>query len=235
MGDTTSMPLFTRRTLLRALAWTAPTLAIGGLVPVAQADDKPQRRFRFMPKVYGTPIIGGLDPMGPSPLTLLRDNTDVTVVNTVTKTALFTYPVPAYTLDGDRGLRVSADVGLLNTSAVSAPDAIFTLSLGTTDMIEWEFPGISIGVPFVGRLVFEVMAKNSDAIQEVFATALIGQDVAGTTAGEGGSVASNGSGAFYGEATEDGTTDLDLKLAVTLSDADPDLAVTLRRVLVELL
>lgn len=171
----------------------------------------------------------------PSPQTAILFNDDVVVANTTSKSSLFSYTLPTMHLDGNHGVRVSVDLGMLNNSAIASPNAVFTLSLGATDMIEWEFPGIGIGVPFNGRLVFEVMAKNSDAIQEAFMTALFGQDVAGTTVGTGGSIASNGSGAFYGEAAEDGTTALDLVLSVTLTHADPALSVTHRRSIVELL
>lgn len=206
------MALLSRRTLLRALAWTAPSLAVAGFVPAALAEKEP--RNRRVPKVFGTPTIGGLDPMGPSPLTLLRDNTDVVIVNTTTETALFTYPIAAYTLDGDRGLRVRVDVSELNDTA-STQYRRWRLYLGTTMMYDsGGFPAgghANSATPRERTWTFEVMAKNSDAIQEVFGLGV------------------------YASATEDGTTDLDLVLTVEMDAADPDFTTTHRRSIVELL
>lgn len=175
--------------------------------------------------------------MGPSPLTLLRDNTDVLIDNTIVETALFTYPVAAYTLDGDRGLRVSIDGAQKNDSA-SDVTVIYRWKLGATTL--WQHTQISTSfvagpdiAPF--QITAEILAKNSDAVQELFGRITLGQ-IASPTTGEGSLTAAVAADAvIYGTATEDGTTDLDLAFTVEMDVADADAWFLHRRSIVELL
>lgn len=154
--------------------------------------------------------------MGPSPLTLLRDNTDVTVADTTSETALFTYTIPAYTLDGDRGLRVKINAHRENNSGGDVGYNLL-VTLGSTVLWELAPGGFSTMVnasenEFV--IEFDLVAKNSDSLQELFLTFIA---------------------SVYSTASEDGTTDLDLTVTVEMDTADPAAVFTHRRSIVELL
>lgn len=174
--------------------------------------------------------------MGPSPLTLLRDNTDVTIANTVTETALFTYPIPAFTLDGDRGLRMTIR-GRIKNHTGGTEGCKWRVKLGATTLwgININNLGTTASESEPWQLRLEVVAKNSDAEQELYGEFGFSADLgAGKLLnGEGG--VTTVSAALFGESTEDGTTDLDLVVTCELSVADADLSVMHRMSIVELL
>lgn len=156
--------------------------------------------------------------VGPSPVTLERSSTDVVVANTVTETDLVSYTPDIGAFSGDHGLRVTLDGHGLNDS--TGFEGFFTLrvKLGATAM--WESVSQSVGDgtgldEFTWRLQFEMVAKDDDALQELFGTF------------------STSSSPFYGTATEDATTSLDVTVTVELDFADPDFTFTLRRFLIE--
>lgn len=171
--------------------------------------------------------------MGPSPLTLLRDNTDVTVADTTSETALFTYTIPAYTLDGDRGLRVTLDAAKRNYSGSTVAWTL-RFYLGTTVVWQDGDTGESSADTVKPlKFIFDVMAKNSDSAQEVFGTVWVGHGSL-PDVGEGG-IAGGAHFNFYGESAEDGTTDLDFKVTIEMTVADAETWWMHRRSIVELL
>lgn len=164
---------------------------------------------------------GMVDPMGPSPIMLVRENSDLQVVDTTTETAILEYTVPAYTLDGDRGLRVTLDGFRINDSGSNA-NTVVRIKLGGTTL--WDSGnllildlGAATELPF--KLQFDLMAKNADDAQEIFIGPL-----------------NLFSGAvFYGESTEDATGDLVLQVTVQWDTAHANLDCTRRRYLIEYL
>lgn len=170
----------------------------------------------------------------PSPQTALLNNDDLLIANTTTETALFSYTIPAGHLDGTHGVRVRIDGALKNDSGGDVY-YILRLKLGATTMYQYRMGMGDAGAsasPFV--LSFEVMAKNSDAIQEAFLE-LKGAGFAAPTTGEGQLTTTAINGAGYGEATEDGTPDLDLVFSVEMDTAHADAWMLHRRSIVELL
>ena len=172
--------------------------------------------------------------VGPSPVTSVRDNTDVVISNTTSETALFTYTIPAGTLDGDHGVRVTIRGERVN---VSGGTVIYTIRIKLGSTTIWEdsegFINSSAQAPLL--IEIELYAKNSDAIQEMDGRVSISQSVSPST-GLGG-ITSGGAvdAIIHGESTEDGTTDLDLVVTVEMDTADPAAIVTHRKSLVELL
>lgn len=167
-----------------------------------------------MPKIFGTPLTGGLDHVGPSPLTLMRDNTDLVIADTTDETALFTYTIPGLTLNGDRGYRVTVNAEKSNFSGGDVTPTI-RVKLGATTMITIvgaQSDGYATDIEF--RL--ELLAKNSDAAQEAF---LVPSGLVNTV--------------HYGSAAEDATEALDLQITVEMDVADPDASWTHRRSMVE--
>lgn len=164
-------------------------------------------------------ILGTVDDMAGYPIVVARGNSDLQVINTTTETEILEYTVPANFLSGDHGFRVTLDFFTLNNSGGSLNYQL-RIKLGATTM--WDSGTLGATDPGAAtennyRLQFEVMAKNSDAIQELF-----GRDP-------------NSSSAIYGEATEDGTTDLVLAVTVDLATADAAFECTRRRFIVEYL
>ena len=166
---------------------------------------------------------------------LLRDNTDLLIDNTIAETALFTFPVPAYMLDGDRGLRVTIRGDRKNSSG-STVNTIFRIKLGATTL--WQH-NQSTGTdsatsPFL--LEFEILAKNSDAIQEMDGRLSIAANTSGLgpTTGLGSMSASLEADAIiFGESTEDGRTALDLVFSVDMDTASANAWWMHRKSLVE--
>jgi hypothetical protein len=149
---------------------------------------------------------------------LLRDNTDLLVDNTTVETALFTFPVPAYTLDGDRGLRIKVNFAVLNNTGVAR---IFTYKVyyGTTVLYTGTQSHPTNASEYVRSWEVDFLAKNSDAEQEIFG----GANLNGTFQ------------ELYGTSTEDATTDLDFVITVTMPTADANEWFMHRRSIVELL
>lgn len=165
---------------------------------------------------------------------LRRDNTDLLIANTTAETALFTFPVPAYMLDGDRGLRVTIKGARKNTTG-GAVDTIFRIKYGATTL--WQH-NQSVGddaatCPFL--LEFEICAKNSDAIQEMDGRLSI-FNVNSPTIGEGSAITGLAVDCvLHGESAEDATTALDLVFSVEMDVANANAWWLHRKSLVELL
>jgi len=183
-------------------------------------------------------ILGTVSDLAGYPIVMARDNSDLQVVSSTTETEVLEYTCGANKLSGDHGFRVALDGFIRNETAASAtPDITFAIKLGATTLWQGLIPNTTneaTNQPV--RLEFEVMAKNSDAIQELFGFLVITGSGSIALVGEGGGQSyTNGGGALYGDATEDGTTDLVLAVTVDLEVADADFEFTRRRFLVEYL
>ena len=157
------------------------------------------------------PIRGGVNYLGPSPVTLVRENTDLEIANTTTETAVLEYTIPANTLTGDRGLRVTMSSLKTNTSG---SDANFTkrVKLGATTLYTTGAVLLETGNTEERRTLFDLCAKDSDAEQELFYFE---------------------TAAIYGSATEDATTELVLQVTVQMSAAHANLKFLCLRYLIE--
>ncbi len=168
--------------------------------------------------------------VGPSPNTVYRSSSDAIVVDTTAETDIFIYTVPAFTLDGDHGIRVTLD-GVIQNASGGSVQYVFRVYLGAT--VLWsDAASFGTGTVAPANLSLAVHAKDSDAIQELFGTIAL----AGTgtpAAGEGDFNTLGFSAPIYGDATEDATGPLDFRVTVDMDTADPDASFTLRRALVE--
>ncbi len=134
------------------------------------------------------------------------------MANTTTETDLMTITTFGQgELGSDNGLSVTVDLAMDNATAGSV-DYTFRCYLGVTELME-VVATLAAGTDRVARLQFDLVGKNSDAIQEFFAMHNLD-----------GSVESE-----YGSATEDATTGLDIRLTVDMDTASASATVTLRR------
>lgn len=143
-----------------------------------------------------------------------RNNDDLVISNTTAETTAFSYAVPAGWLIGDHGVRVRVNNSELNNTAATHYRR-WRIYLGATMLYDsGGFPAgghSNSATPRERVWDFEVMAKNSDSIQEVF----------GLTT--------------YATAAEDGNTELLLAMTVEMDTADPNFTTTHRRSIVELI
>lgn len=180
-------------------------------------------------------ILGTVDDMAGYPIVMARTNADLQVVNTVTETAVLEYTVPANFLSGDHGFRVTLN-GFLKNDRGGNTTYTIRIKLGATTL--WRNSrtiadaGTVVNAPIGIR--FEVMAKDSDAEQEMFGTIILtGQNTAPTT-GEG-EFSETVLAEIYGTSTEDGTIDNDLVVTIEMSNASASAEFTRRRFLIEYL
>lgn len=161
-----------------------------------------------------------------------RDNTDVTIASTTAETALFTFPVPAYMLDGDRGLRAVIRGERVNVSGGSVTYT-FRIKLGATTLWEHSEAFVSSSAQCPLCIDIELFAKNSDAIQEMCGRFTISQ-ASSPAVGLGG-ISAGGSvdAVIWGESAEDATTALDLTITVEMSVAHAAAIVAHRKSTVE--
>lgn len=195
------------------------------VVPLAQ-------RFLLADK----PIRGILleEEVGPSPVTVVRENTDLEVSNTTTETEILNYTIPANYMAGDRGLRVTMYGRVTNNSGATRTLSIRT-KLGATEMWESEAMTLSTDAdhrPFMWS--FEVSAKDSDAAQELYGFWAMSAQVAPPT-GEGAVNAFGVASPVYGSSTEDATTDLALVVTAQFDGAHADCKLLRRKYLIELI
>lgn len=169
--------------------------------------------------------------MSAFPFVVSRQNADLQVVNTTTETEILEFTTLANWLSGDHGYRVTLDGGALNNSGGDA-NCVFRVNFGAT--VIWEGTQLlpATATPRTFRMVIELMAKDSDAIQEMFGSIICSAGSTGIpTIGEGGGIGGN----MYGDSAEDCTVDQLLTVTAELDVADPDTSITRRRFMVEYL
>lgn len=186
-----------------------------------------------MPTI-GTIYVGGIDPTGPSPFTVARSSTDVTVQNTTAETDLLAVTVNAFVLQGDRGLRVTIWGVRINSSGGTVAYR-FRVYYGAT--VLWEhvasFFTTSASCPFQAQ--FELRAKDADDAQEMDGRISI-HSGGSPDAGEGSiALGMDVDSIIHGESVEDANTELDFRFTVEMDVADAAALIQARRSLVELI
>lgn len=159
--------------------------------------------------------------MGPSPANYDRQAGDVTVANTTAETALGSYTIGAFTLDGDHAYEMRGH-GYYKNNKGSSLTAIFRVKLNGT--ILWEddivVSNLAAEAPFEYNLT--IQAAESDAIQVLHGTIILANALSTPTTGRGSLAAVPFSGILNGDATEDATTDLLFEFTVEMNAAHAD-------------
>lgn len=181
------------------------------------------------------PLPGGLDHLGPSPATLVRENTDLLVENTTVETDLLAYTIPANMLEGDRGIRVTMWGALLQNSGANV-NFRFRVKLGATTM--WSYllsyvdPGAAVPAPC--KFEIELYAKDSNAAQEFDGVNHVASLTPAPTTGEG-HFTNGATGVMHGESAEDGTIALVFAITLEMGTAHVDAQFERRKYLIELI
>jgi len=167
--------------------------------------------------------------LGPTPVTRVRNNEDLQVVSSTTETALLEYTIPAGELDGDHGFRVSLSGFTKNNAGLGSKDYNFAVILGATTLWEGQITNANGSTIHPFTLRFEIMAKNAEDAQECFGQFFSGASTYTLVSGEGNLYE------LYGEAAEDGTTELLLQVTVTMATSNANIETTRRRYHIEYL
>lgn len=162
-------------------------------------------------------IFRGFIVPAPSPYTLDRNATGVTVANTTTETAIYSFTVPAFSVGQDQALRLRL-VGDLKNFRGSNTDYTYKIKLGLTTM--WQeartLTSNNIRMPFIWDLLF---ANLNDTSSQMLIGSVFLAGPASPTTGEG-SISSSTVSAILGTSAIDMTADALIEFTVTMSAAD---------------
>lgn len=156
----------------------------------------------------------------PSPYTLDRKQTLITVANTVTETSVYSFTVPAFTVGQDQALRVRVTGDMLNNQA-TARTFTWRIKLGVTTLWGSAVLNLSAAVATRRVWVIDVLISNINAtnVQALIGLILTGSPTAPTIAGVGDGIGGS-VGVIYGDSAIDMTADALLDVTVQMGNAN---------------
>lgn len=155
------------------------------------------------------------------PMRISNERADVTIVNTVTETSIFSESIPANALGTARGLLITCGGDLQNNSGGTASITL-KIKLGATTIYDSGTSAtMASNVTFRAWSLWFILAnKSATNSQDMVGAFLLGGTASPPTTGVGGLAASGPiMGPIKGTAAEDTTSAKTLDVTITLSTA----------------